>query len=795
MYKPGNKIANSIKAAVAAAPKALLTATPLQNSLLELYGLVSIIDDFAFGDLKSFKTQYGRLTGDEEFADLKRRLQPLCKRTLRRQVLEYIKFTNRIPVTQEFYPSDAEQRLYDLVSDYLQRPNLFALPSRQRKLMTLILRKLLASSTYAISGTLQGLAGKLTEAARRQETVQEPPANVPGDFEHYDELADEWDDADAEDPDADNRVREDRPYTAEELVHVQEEIRTLQEFSDLARSIVKNSKGEVLLTALEKGFARAREHGGKDKAIIFTESVRTQEYLRALLEQTPYAGRLVLFNGSNNDPQSREIHARWLARHAGTDRITGSPTADKRAALVDYFRDEGTIMIATEAASEGINLQFCSLVVNYDLPWNPQRIEQRIGRCHRYGQKHDVVVVNFLNKANAADQRVFQLLDEKFRLFSGVFGASDEVLGAIESGVDFEKRIVEIYQRCRTETQIEFEFDQLQRDLEPEIEDRVQRARRELLENFDVEVHEKLRLRQRASAEYLDRYESWLWDLTRWYLAPYARFAADSANAFTLLRNPFPAEPLHMGPYRSGRHVEDANIYRVGHPLAQRIIAECKKTALPPTELVFRYSDARRKISCLSPLVGQSGWMTASFATISALETEDHVLLAALTDAGHPLDTEQCQRLLSIPAEEGLPGATPDASTRETLTGSISRQCQLLRERLEGKNTSFFDQEVDKLDQWGEDRRSSLRLTLRELEDRIKEIKRAARGAGNLPDKLRLEREKRTLESKRDDAWKQYEEAAREIEKQKDALIDEIEKRLDQSSGTKELFTVRWQLV
>ena len=106
-------------------------------------------------------------------------------------------------------------------------------------------------------------------------------------------------------------------------------------------------------------------------------------------------------------------------------------------------------MIATEAGAEGINLQFCSLVVNYDLPWNPQRIEQRIGRCHRYGQKHDVVVVNFLNRKNAADRRVYELLSEKFQLFEGVFGASDEVLGAIECGVDFEKRINDIYQRCR----------------------------------------------------------------------------------------------------------------------------------------------------------------------------------------------------------------------------------------------------------------------------------------------------------------------------------------------------------
>ena len=162
--------------------------------------------------------------------------------------------------------------------------------------------------------------------------------------------------------------------------------------------------------------------------LIFTESTRTQASLKQILENSEYRGKIVLFNGSNTDSESKEIFDRWMKKHQGTDRVTGSKTADKRAAIVEYFRDEATIMIATEAAAEGINLQFCSLVVNYDLPWNPQRIEQRIGRCHRYGQEFDVVVVNFLNKKNEADQRVYQLLDQKFRLFTGVFGASDEVL-------------------------------------------------------------------------------------------------------------------------------------------------------------------------------------------------------------------------------------------------------------------------------------------------------------------------------------------------------------------------------
>ena len=157
VYKNTSKIAVAIKQAVAPFPKVLLTATPLQNTLLELYGLVSIVDDFAFGDLKSYRTRFTRLGNDNDFAELKERLKPLCKRTLRRQVLEYVRFTNRHALVQEFVPSEAEQRLYDLVSDYLQRPTLYALPASQRQLMTLILRKLLASSTYAISGTLEGL--------------------------------------------------------------------------------------------------------------------------------------------------------------------------------------------------------------------------------------------------------------------------------------------------------------------------------------------------------------------------------------------------------------------------------------------------------------------------------------------------------------------------------------------------------------------------------------------------------------------------------------------------------------
>jgi superfamily II DNA/RNA helicase len=336
------------------------------------------------------------------------------------------------------------------------------------------------------------------------------------------------------------------------------------------------------------------------------------------------------FNGTNNDPASKAIYQRWMAKHTGTDRVSGSPSADMRAALVEHFRDEAAILIATEAAAEGINLQFCNLVVNYDLPWNPQRIEQRIGRCHRYGQKFDVVVVNFLNKTNAADQRVYELLDQKFRLFNGVFGASDEVLGAVESGVDFEKRIAAIYQKCRTQEQIQFEFDQLQYELESQIAEGQRDAREKLLDNFDQEVVEKVRIQ---SQDVLDRFNERLWRLTRYLLRDHARFE-DSDFSFMLHSKPFVGEAIHPGPYRMGKRTEDTNTYRAGHPLAQRVLALGCSVDTPPAEVTFHYRDSSKKIAILESIVGLSGWLTCTRLTVSAMETEDHVFFSGTTDAG-----------------------------------------------------------------------------------------------------------------------------------------------------------------
>jgi superfamily II DNA or RNA helicase len=792
VYKASSKIAIAIKEAVAPYPKVLLTATPLQNSLLELYGLVSIIDDYAFGDLQSYRGRFARLGNDGEFVALKERLAPLCKRTLRRQVLEYIKYTNRLALVQEFVPTPEEQRLYNLVSGYLQRDKLYALPASQRQLVTLILRKLLASSTHAISATLAGMVQRLEASATASEAVDQPPDTLDEDWEELDELADEWEE-DGNETAPPERAR----LTPDQIEELKRETAELREFYALAKSIVKNSKGEVLLAALRKGFNAAAEAQAaqgsaalQQKAIIFTESRRTQEYLFKLLEQTEFAGKVMLFNGTNNDLTSKAIYRGWLERNKGTDRISGSPSADIRAALVEHFRDEAAILIATEAAAEGINLQFCNLVVNYDLPWNPQRIEQRIGRCHRYGQKFDVVVVNFLNKTNAADQRVYQLLDQKFRLFSGVFGASDEVLGAVESGVDFEKRIAAIYHKCRTPEQIQFEFDQLQRELETEIVEGQRDAREKLLENFDQEVVEKVRI---ESQDVLDRFNERLWRLTVHLLRDYARFD-DEGYSFMLHRNPFPGETIHPGPYRMGKRSEDANTYRVGHPLAQRVLGLGRGLSVPPAEVTFRYRESGKKIAILEPLLDASGWLALTRLTVRAMETEDHFFFAGASDAGEALDEAQCRRLFDLPATVEDPHTVPEGVAAVLTETHVRRQRELL-EDLATRNGRWFDLEMDKLDRWAEDRRTSLKVALDEVDETLKAAKKAARLAPTLPEKLERQREARVLEGKRDEAWRAYDKAGRDIDRQKDELLDEISRRLEQKLELDPLFTLRWRLI
>jgi adenine-specific DNA-methyltransferase len=774
IYK-GTKTAEGIVGAVRAAPKVLLTATPLQNTLLELYGLVSILDPEIFGSMESFQAQFMSPDNpaDRDTA-LRQRIQHVCKRTLRRQVLEYIPFTNRFTLTADFVPSAAEEQLYNDVSTYLQREVLVALPNTRRKLITLIMRKLLASSSAAIGATLS----KFVERLSTQQLDLPVEESLAEDFETLSEVVEEWGEDDASPPAPARNAQ----------THAQAELVDLQRFVALAESVERDSKAAKLVEALPRAFALAQEKGAARKAVIFTESCKTQEYLFDLLTEHGYAGEIVLMNGSNSDEVSKRTYSEWRVRneHRWSDVTSGSRSADMKAAIVEQFRERGTLLLATESAAEGVNLQFCSIVVNYDLPWNPQRIEQRIGRCHRYGQKSDVLVVNFLNRKNAADQRVFELLSQKFKLFEGVFGASDDVLGVVESGVDLEKSIASIYQDCRTPEQIQAAFDALQRELDERIRAGLESARRAFLENFDAEVHDRLRVHKEAAKQSLDVQQQMLLDLTKFALRGRATFET--------------FEPRFRMPAAEGEqrfHLDwqqaEANgdsFFRVDHPLAQDIIRAAIADAADAAVVAFSYEP---HASALERYRGSRGWLTVSKMATQAIGRTEEVLLVAACEAnGARMDPAVAAKLFTLRGET----LGPTAGDPPPVVSTIREELQSLHlGDVDARNEAFFEEEAEKLELRSEDLKVGLEREIKRLDKEIAALRREGRQSRGLEERLALQKTLRSLEERRKGKRRQYYEEQDHIDADQRTLIERMEMQLrDRKVDVFDVLTIQWSL-
>lgn len=791
IYK-NTKTSEGIVEAIRPARKLLLTATPLQNSLLELYGLVSILDPDVFGSLESFQAQFLSASEDPEQRDLalRDRIQHVCKRTLRRQVLEYVPFTNRFTLTADFVPSPREEQLYDEVSAYLQRDTLVALPNTQRKLITLIMRKLLASSPAAIGATLEKFAARLTDqteatslddtkaAAQIKEALSE-------DYEALEELDEEWSEQDRPVATA-MTVADTAPDNQYQALS---ELSDLKRFITLASSVERDSKATKLVESLPRAFELAQEKGAARKAVIFTESCKTQQYLFRLLTEAGYAGEIVLMNGSNTDETSKRTYAEWKKRneHRWEEVSSGSKSADMKAAIVAEFRERGTLLLATESAAEGVNLQFCSIVVNYDLPWNPQRIEQRIGRCHRYGQKSDVLVVNFLNRKNDADRRVFELLEQKFKLFTGVFGASDDVLGVVESGVDLEKRIAAIYQDCRTPEQIDAAFDALQLELDDKIQAGLDTARRAFLDNFDAEVHERLRVHKDAAKASLGEQQRMLLDLAKYELQGRAVFDADAPRFELETDGSTHAQGFHLEWQAADAHGD--TFFRVDHALAHELIEKAASHSTSVAEVVFVYEP---HASALERYCGTSGWIEASKLIAEAVgRSEEFLLVAACDGEGNELPSDIASKLFSLNgrAKAGAISGVP------TVLGAIRDQQRGLRlQDLQTRNEGFFEEEVDKLELWAEDLKFALERELRELDTQIKASKKASKSAVALGEKLEAQKLIKTLETKRNAKRRQLFEAQDDVDRKRAELIEEIERQLETKTSIESIFTLRWTL-
>jgi len=797
-YRPSNKMGQGIRWAVEERSKLLLTATPLQNSLLELYGLSTIIDEYLFGEIGSFRSQY--MAAGSDLGELRNRMATFCKRTLRKQVIEYIRYTARRAITRTFRPTDDEHKLYEAVSDFLKREDTYAIPHRQRHLTILILRKLLASSSLAIAATLETMKARLEAMHDKRPVSDEIAEQLITDEEIEDELLDEIL-ADTDD-NALTITGTEEPKI--DRARLREEIAELGRLANWARSIGVDTKTQTLIRALEIGFAKMAEIGARRKALIFTESRRTQDYLKTYLESHGYAGQIVLFNGTNSGPEATRIYKQWVENNLDTGRVSSSRDVDVRTALIEYFHDDATIMIATEAAAEGVNLQFCSLVVNYDLPWNPQRIEQRIGRCHRYGQEHDVVVINFLNERNEADRRVHELLQEKFSLFDGIFGASDEVLGTIESGVDFEKRILAIYQECRTQEEITAAFNRLREELEESIRTRMDDTRQILFEHFDEDVHQRLRIRLEDARQQLDHFGQRFWTLTRYILDRRARFD-DGALSFDLTEPPKPdIRPgrYHLISKTQPKRVDgdgEANpygyfLYRLSHPLGEHVIDTGKTLETPAVHMRFDITNHPTRIAMVEALRGASGYLTLTHLTIDSFDREEHLLFSAFTDERSSIDQETCEHLFNCTAVvdheiDVLP------QVHERLIAESQRHIEATVSRSLEENNVHFARARDQLDKWADDMIIAAEKALKDTKEQIKGIRRQTRQATTLQEQHALLERMRELETRqrrqRQDIFRKED----EISERRNQLIESLERRLAQRREAKRLFTIRWSVV
>ena len=449
------RMAHRVRTAIAGSPVLLLTATPIQNSLTELWGLVQYVEPTGtlLGDLGTFRAIFcagdDRTLREGQDDELRERIGAVCQRTLRRQAQEFMKqpFMRRRAKLFGYTMTAAERSLYDGVTAYLLDPKACAFRGGHRRLLIIGFHRRMASSQRALAASLRNVATRLERQL----------AGVFGDDDTVDLFA-----ADLElDDTADTDTDEGPPP---EAARIEAELERVRGFIAQADAIGIDSKAQQLVHAVRLVRERFVGGEGSGKLVIFTESLATQDYLREVLAGAGDVSdeEITRFRGTNEGPRMRQALARWQVEVGDRLPSHARPSAQVavRLALMYEFETRSHIFIATEAGAKGLNLQFCDTVVNYDLPWNPQRIEQRIGRCHRYGQRHDVTVINLLATDNEAERLVFDILSRKLELFGTVLDASDVILheaGARSPeslasivGAELEGHLRRIYETSRT---------------------------------------------------------------------------------------------------------------------------------------------------------------------------------------------------------------------------------------------------------------------------------------------------------------------------------------------------------
>ena len=700
-------IAQRVRDAIGGAPVLLLTATPIRNSLAELWGLVQYVEPTGtlFGNLDTFRKVF--CPGDDatiaegQDDELRRRMSSVCQRTLRRQAKEFLErpFVERHCRLFEYTMKPDERALYDDVTRWLLEPDLVAFSGGSRHLLLLGFHRRMASSTAALAASLERVCTRLERIVR---------GDVDDDLAIQEVLADLEEDAE------DFKQHPSVPLSPiVDPGRARAELERVRTFAGRARRLGPGAKAAALLRALKQL--------GDRKVLVFTESIATQDFLFELLVANGFAPTdVTLFRGTNASARATQAWERWLIESPPREKV--SRDIGVRLALVHEFRKHSRVMIATEAGAKGLNLQFCDVVVNFDLPWNPQRIEQRIGRCHRYGQEHPVTVVNFMSSDNEADRLMFEILARKLDLFGRVLDASDHVLhepatDAPEAivgslGLAVERELQRIHEQARSKDQIVRELEGLRDDVDERrrsVEDGWRRAAGLIQSRLDEEVQRVFRRIRDDLPESLASVDRAVDRVVVAYLEargiPHQRSEREGRIILELNGSRFV-----IG---SAKGIENVEPLHLGHALVADAIDDARRVNAGVKTVSVRVEHASPR---LRELRGQRGRLVIAKVAYDGFEPVDRLLVLASVDR-RMLDQKLARELVRLTMEPGSfdPGSTV---ADELLDDALDEAVFLDQEEVEANERARFDAALGRLERSVEDRTLILRRRLNDLEGR-----------------------------------------------------------------------------
>jgi hypothetical protein len=718
-------------------PVLLLTATPIQNTLTELWALVRYVDPNGtlLGDLSTFRKVFcednDRKLAEGQEHELRRRIEVVLKRTLRRQAQDFLSkpFVGRTTRLFEYGMSPDEAKLYEDVTRYLLEPNLAGFRGNNRRLLLIAFHRRMASSSRALADSLEKVALRLRKILER--------SGVEIDDREILELASDFDTEDLADlvpPDETASEDEDQGRYAPDKVRA--ELERVERFIHRARALPTDSRAAALVDALRLVLARGTEGKGSGKMVVFTESLVTQAYLRELLLQSGAVtdGEVTIFRGTNDSPRAAEALERWWTEVGEKLPLHSRPSREMamRLALVHEFKTRSKVFISTEAGAKGLNLQFSETVVNYDLPWNPQRIEQRIGRCHRYGQTRDVTVISFIAKDNETDRLLFEILSQKLDLFGTVLDSSDNIIyepggeppEALASGLgaEVESSLRRIWERARTLDERIEELRHLRERMDEErrrFEDAHHRTAGLIESHFDEDVRQVFLRRKEELPRVLAELDADLLRVVRAYLDHSGARYELAGRVLRVEPSESLPEPLGPGLVVSIGAANGTEALHVAHPLVALAVSAARSQGRgaraievelgpeAPSEIRDR-RDARGRLVLLR--VRHRG-----------LEPVDHLIpIVILEGEAGPLSKEASFAILfGEMRDRRAPFSGRTSVAGEIVDDAIEEALFELQTLLGASEDARFDRGLEQLERYVEDRMLLRRREKREIDARI----------------------------------------------------------------------------